>query len=298
MEWTPTNGWRLSSIDLQQVVDCEVEARNTPCQRRHEGDPPVTPTDEIAILKHALNDHSPDWICQAMPGIKPAAIREVLETYGWPDTNKMRWGLDELSGDTTPRTKPTAVPSYRAPGRVVPPTNRVTPPTSAAGTVGLAAADTPVGWSAVLTRALNSKRAATRAEAARVEKRLQALADRLADDDKAEAAKLRAQHEKQKALDEVAEAKAAYEAALAKVRGTRTTTRTTATTVRVASAGGAARANKQDQLLAAHGITVKDIKTWAAANGVDCPTGGRFLPRHVIDAYEAAHPTTPQEKTA
>lgn len=38
--------------------------------------------------------------------------------------------------------------------------------------------------------------------------------------------------------------------------------------------------------------TSKELRAWAAANGVDCPVKG-IVPRRVRDAYHAAHGTTP-----
>lgn len=36
------------------------------------------------------------------------------------------------------------------------------------------------------------------------------------------------------------------------------------------------------------GTSSKDVRAWAAANGVECPTHGR-VPRSVVEQYEAAH---------
>jgi hypothetical protein len=37
------------------------------------------------------------------------------------------------------------------------------------------------------------------------------------------------------------------------------------------------------------GYPVAKIRAWAQTNGIRCPERGRFLPREVVDAYEAAH---------
>lgn len=35
--------------------------------------------------------------------------------------------------------------------------------------------------------------------------------------------------------------------------------------------------------------TTREVREWAAANGVPCPSKGRFLPASVLEAYHAAH---------
>lgn len=248
----------------------------------------TTPTrhDELTVVKLLAADHSLSFTATATQ-LSDEQVREIGARYGYPDNTRLGWAADELQrtldneaiaaipagrGEPPKRTpipRPAAAPTPpRAPAlRTVPPvpTPAVTPQAPTPFIIPL------------LARGGASKRAATRKLAERISDLIEDLAARLDSEDAEARAVAEREAEHKAALAAVRKAEEDLRKARERARklktpagaGDTTPTRTTAT-------------NRQVD------YDAREVRAWARANNVDCPTYGRFLPAALVNAWRAA----------
>lgn len=56
-----------------------------------------TTAQKITVLKHLINGHEDDFISDAT-GLSPEQVEDIKSDNGYPVADRMRWGLDLLSG--------------------------------------------------------------------------------------------------------------------------------------------------------------------------------------------------------
>lgn len=110
------------------------------------------------------------------------------------------------------------------------------------------------------------------------------LKNLLREDEEKHAERRRVAAEKEARRKAAAEAKAAAKAEVQRLEQELREARAKARTATGATGGRGLTA----EIIERHGITTKDIRTWAAENGVDCPGIG-VLPSSVAKAYDEAH---------
>ena len=76
----------------------------------------TTCPEKITVLKHLIHDREPEWIAVAM-SISIAQVEDIAQAYGWPDPAKMRWAIDELSGENAIPARRTPAPARISGGR-------------------------------------------------------------------------------------------------------------------------------------------------------------------------------------
>lgn len=162
----------------------------------------ATPQTTITVLKHLINDHDPAWVAQAT-GLPRADVEAIADVYDWPDKDRLRWAVDELS-----KTAGGAIPVKRVPSGVVHrlPTAAPAPAKAAAPTAPVeaapAAADTVAD---LLARAAKSDKARTRNLAGKIDDLLDDLRARLDDEAKAREDAEKAKRERARRDAEIAE---------------------------------------------------------------------------------------------
>jgi hypothetical protein len=195
-------------------------------------------------------------------------LQAFLTRHGYPDAAKMRRAADTLD-DT-----PAAPEAARKPAPTGPSTSISTAPSTASAGGQTMTLTTPDHLLALINTAKGHP-----------SKRIQAVGNKLLDDIDKLKRLIREDEEKhaerRRLAGEKAAAKAEVQRLEKELRDARAKARTTA------AAGTPSRAVTAD-VLQRHGITAKDIRAWAAENGVDCPGIG-VLPSRVAKAYDEAH---------
>jgi hypothetical protein len=262
--------------DTDLCIDCDALL---PTHHEPTGpDMTITPQQRLAVLKHLANGRTLD-VTAAMTRLTRDQVLDIGNHHGYPDTDKLSWAVDVLTDKidqdetaaavSTSPASPSGVKLVQEPTRApaTTPFPRSTVTTTAAAL--LPTDSTPD----LITSLLNTGKASG-------SKRIRNLANRILDDvdklrglitaeQETAAANEREARQKAEARAEVERLKKQLAAAQAKLRPATTTPRQTAAKV-------------------ATGATAKDIRAWAAANGIHCNPVGRPH-RSVVDAYTAAH---------
>ena len=186
----------------------------------------------------------------AKHGITVDDAKALVERHGWPDAAAMGRAAEVLDGNAPP---PSKTPANGAPTRAVRPAEPSwTPPAS--------------GTEQLITSGEKSAKARTRRLAAKVREDLKELRELvIAERKEAEAAKVKAE-ETARLKAEVAD----LERQLAQKKAA------------LRPAGAKPKAKRTED--------AKQIRAWAAAQGIDCPALGR-LPVDVVMEYRRAHTT-------
>lgn len=236
----------------------------------------ITAQQRLAVLKHLAGGKTLD-VTAAMTRLTRDQVLDIGNHHGYPDTNKLAWAVDVLTSKidqdgtaaavSTSTTSPSGADLAERTERVTLVGRPIPRPTAPA-------ASAPGGDAIAVL--LNTGKASS-------SKRTQNLANRVLDDvaklrglidaeQNAAAAKEREQRERAEAVAEVERLKKQLADAQAKLRPTAAPRQTGARATQIST-----------------GATAKDIRAWAAANGIDCNPVGRPS-RTVVDAYTAAHP--------
>lgn len=226
----------------------------------------VTPQQRIALLKHLVNDKTPEAVATIL-NITRDQVVEVARHHGYPDKQKMEWAIDILVEKAT-KAETAAIPAG-TPVRVAPAQPTPAAPTAAAATPAAAAPLTKPDEIRILLNTAKghpSKRIQTAAD--RVFDQLDKLRALIRDDEEKNAEKRRQAAEREKARAEVKRLEEELRAARAKLRGK--------------DAEPSTSDSDED------GPSPREIRAWAADNDVDCPTHGR-VPAAVREAYDTAH---------
>ena len=277
---------------------------------------PTTPTnnDVLTVVK-LLADGSKDLEFTATATNLPAeTVRQIAQSHGYPHADKMRKSVEVLTSklDTQAQQLPASTLGHprdraaqRAGASLAQQSTGSRPAPAAAAPRPQPVAPAPRQFdptAALLLRGKESDKARTRQLAEKIEDQLVDLRDRIQAEDKArreqEVARARREQEKAaaeeartKAAEEVRKAEEALKAARAKLRkykntpggnGRATVHRVTGATQETRTAGGKASASR-------HNYDTVAVRAWANANGIECPQKGRFLPKAVVEAYDAAH---------
>jgi len=214
---------------------------------------PVTPLNlRLQVVKHLATGKTPDLVA-TITGLPRATIVDIGGVHGYPDKDKLAWAVDILAKKVDEES---ALP-VRVPERPTP---------------------APVASMPVKPAAQTDEiRALLNTAKAHPSKRIQAAANRLLDD----VAKLRrliAEDEEKNSERRKAEAeKAAARAEVKKLEA------------QLVAAKAKLRSPAAPKVPATGGVSPKDIRRWAADNGVECTSVG-IVPKAVREAYDAAHP--------
>lgn len=247
----------------------------------------ITDQDRLTVLKQLHAGKGMSFVQAANQHIPESSIREIAQSHGHPDKAKLSWAIDIVQkriSDAAAATIPAAQH-----------TDRPAVPDHAARTSSPAPAHRPVpddveeertrrpydATADLLLKAASSPRVRTQRLGAKISDLLVQLRDAVVQDAKAEraAAEARAAKDREKRLAREAKEKAQAEirrleqqlaAAKAKLRGTKP--RSTTTTAPTGDS---------------HGSDAKVIRSWARANGVECPDFGR-VPADVREQYNEA----------
>lgn len=224
----------------------------------------VTPTTRLTVVKHLASGKTPDVVA-TITRLPRADIVDIGAHHGYPDKDKLGWAVDILEKKVDEEntaagvTEGTSVPAgaTRLPGETPALPRTATAPATGTESI-LALVNGAKGHP--------SKRIQTAAN--KVLDDLAKLRTLLAEDDEKHAARRRAAAQKAAARAEVDRLKKALAEAQAKLRGDRPPTPKVSAQV--------------------DGPAAKDIRAWAAANGVECPVRGT-VPGSVRELFEAAH---------
>lgn len=223
----------------------------------------VTPQQRIALLKHLVNDKTPEAVATIL-NITRDQVVEVARHHGYPEKQKMEWAIDILVEKAT-NAETAAIPAGTT-VRVAP--AKPTPAAPASAPAAVASLTKPDEIRILLNTAKGhpSKRIQTAAD--RVFDQLDKLRALIREDEEKNAEKRRQAAEREKARAEVKRLEEELRAARAKLRGKDAEPSTT---------------DSDDDSPSA-----RQIRAWANENEVDCPATGR-VPAAVREAYDAAH---------
>lgn len=224
----------------------------------------VTPQQRIAILKHLATGKDLDTVAAIMRGTSRDVIGDIARHHGYPDTSKLSWAVDVLVKKEEEAAK-ASIPAGTTPAPAAP-----RPATTSPSSITAPAARTAQGPDEIrvlLNTAKGHPSKRIQAAADRVFDQLDKLRGLIREDQEKHAARRQADAEKAAAKAEVARLEAQLREAKAKLRGGTTETQATASS---------------------DGPSTKEIRAWAHANGIDCPTRG-LLPAAVHQAYDEAH---------
>lgn len=228
----------------------------------------ITNAQKITVLKHLAGGRDTRFAA-TVTHLPQADVDAIADEYGWPDLDKVRWAIDELTAagsvipsrvDRTPAPAPEPRPTPAARHNLSVarrPAPTATPTPEPVRTVTPSANE-------LIVAASRSTRKRTQALGVKVAGLLGDLAKALREEEEAETAAREAAEAKVRNAKRIAE----LEAELAKLKGKTTTAAKPAATT--------------------DGPTSKEIRTWAAQNGVTCPPVGR-VPATVRQAYDNAH---------
>lgn len=217
----------------------------------------ITPAQRITVIKHALHDRTDEFIATAT-GLSAGTVRHILDAAGAPNVDQMRRLLERLE-DTSSIDVPTAPRSQRQ-ATTVP---RLSTATTAPPRPSAPAATVSLNVSELIVQASLSPKVRTRNLGTKLATLLEELQTTLRVERKAAEARAEAEAAKARNAARIAE----LEAELAKLRGPKRTT--------AAATSG-------------EGSSSKEIRAWAAENGIACPAFGR-VPADVRQAYDDAH---------
>jgi hypothetical protein len=222
--------------------------------------------DEMAVLKLLTVGHDIGRTAELARTSK-SEILQIANRYGYPDASKLTRAMEML---------------YRQ--RLACDADVV-----AESEIGTGAGGT--GLTALLHQARDSRKARTRALGARIGELLADLRDRL----DAEAAEQRRRDECERERLVVAEELRAAEEALriAKEKARRYKVKPTdggAGTAALAHSQAARDARRKAGLMTDNrsDYNTREVREWARAHGVDCPSRGRYLPAAVVRAWREA----------
>lgn len=257
-----------------------------------------TDTDKIAVLKLLAKGKDFGFVRAANMHLSDEEVREIAQSGGYPDRDKMQWAIDTLQKHVDERSRELPAAQTPAPRadidrtrpRVLEDQPRQKPAFDATADLLLKAAAHPRARVQSLGKKISDQLVQLRdaiASAEADEKAKRAARERR------EAEKRSRERAKQQMRDEVRRLEAELKAARAKLRGK------AAPTTSANSAKSSARADRlreafrakadaQQAFLDRHGVTSRDVRDWAAVNSVQvAPTG--LLPNAVLEAYDQAH---------
>lgn len=223
----------------------------------------VTPQQRIALLKHLVNDKTPEAVATIL-NITRDQVVDVARHHGYPDKAKMDWAVDILVKKATEAETET-IPAGTPPPRIAPPRPAVATPPAAATAAPLTKPD-EIRILLNTAKGHPSKRIQTAAD--RVFDQLDKLRALIRDDEEKNAEKRRQAAEREQARAEVKRLEEELRAARAKLRGK--------------DADPSSSDSDDDS------PSARQIRVWATENDVDCPATGR-VPAAVREAYDAAH---------
>lgn len=277
----------------------------------------VSRTDALTVVKQLAAGRDLGFVQAANRHLTAEQIRLIATSHGYPDPARLAWAVDVLAKQIAEAEmaaiRPAAVDQplierVQRTGQRRPPT----PPRQPESPMTAQPA-TPIGqpmrpYEATAMLLLEGKESTSKrtvALAGKIEDLLVDLRDRLKAEKEAKQAQQRREAERRQALEEVRRAEEALKAARDKARkfknhpggnGAATVTRSPSSESRRPGGLASVDANRSTgvehmrEVLDRHGVTSGQIRSWAWANGVQCPGAGR-LPHAVLDAYDAAHST-------
>jgi hypothetical protein len=223
----------------------------------------VTTSDKLTIVKLFAAGRDKEFVAAAVGHDVDTVVRAAAG-HGYPDSSKLAWAADILQKQIDDEAR-SGIPESTP---VRPPAQRPTAPTRPLTAVPGPAADEV---RAVIARGLKSERPRIRKAAAKARDAVDALTGALRADEEQRRQEAARAAEVARARSEVERLERELAAAKALLRGER-------------PAGGGAVI---PPATAVHGVQSKDVRAWAATNGVDCPRAGR-VPRAVVEQYVAA----------